>query len=656
MTSSPTGADGRPLEIEMKYRVVNPAAGERWLGEAAISGFVAVAGTIRVVVVDQYLDTASGALRGAGYVARIRRDGTAATLTVKSTAQPTGSGAVHRRLELEGPAGPELDPGSWPDSAARSLLVEQTGGFPLVELVSVRQDRRKRILERNGTAVELSLDHVAALRDGATVDTFDELEIELIRGDEADLAPLEARFSADPGLAPARSSKLQSALDAVARAGASAATPVAPLAPVADVAATPRTRAPVRDGAGTGSRPPAARRSRRAAATTTVTGPASSRGAGPMPRAAAPGRAPAALPDAAPEPSPAETPAAASPKAARPKAARPKAASRGAASPKTARPKAAVAKLAAPKNPGVVGDDTIAEAGRKVLRFHLARMIAREPGTRDGSDPEQLHAMRVATRRQRAAWRIFGEGFRSAKTRPYRTHVREVARRLGAVRDMDVLLEGLENDRAKLPDAERQGLEPLAAAWRVARDEARVLLVRELDSARHRRWLEDYTEFARSEGRAARAVEGATPNRVRDTAPSRILAAHERVRAYEVVLKAADVATLHELRIAAKWLRYSIEFVREPLGPDAEPLIARVTALQDHLGLLHDADVAAAQARDLVASRARALSGDEIAAIDRYAARCEARREALVRSVGPAWHAVAGLEFRRRLGRVLAGL
>ena len=56
----------------------------------------------------------------------------------------------------------------------------------------------------------------------------------------------------------------------------------------------------------------------------------------------------------------------------------------------------------------MTGDDHIAEAGRKVLRFHLARMLDREDGTRSGIDPVDVHKMRVATRRQRAAWRVFG--------------------------------------------------------------------------------------------------------------------------------------------------------------------------------------------------------------------------------------------------------
>ena len=59
------------------------------------------------------------------------------------------------------------------------------------------------------------------------------------------------------------------------------------------------------------------------------------------------------------------------------------------------------------------------------------------------------------------------------------------------------------------------------------------------------------------------------------------------------MLRWADVPTLHELRISGKWLRYSLEFVEEPLGDDARPIIDKVTALQDHLGLMNDADIAA---------------------------------------------------------------
>ncbi|MEJ7697348.1 MAG: CHAD domain-containing protein [Candidatus Limnocylindrales bacterium] len=156
-------------------------------------------------------------------------------------------------------------------------------------------------------------------------------------------------------------------------------------------------------------------------------------------------------------------------------------------------------RLVVGKAPGVTADDHIAEAGRKVMRFHLARMLDYEAGTRSGLDSEDVHKMRVATRRQRAAWRVFGEAFRPGRTKRYRKGLREIAGRLGAVRDLDVQLEAADAYRADLPVAEQRALEPLMNAWRSHREDARVLLLRELDADGFRRWVDEYRDFVRTE-------------------------------------------------------------------------------------------------------------------------------------------------------------
>jgi CHAD domain-containing protein len=283
-------------------------------------------------------------------------------------------------------------------------------------------------------------------------------------------------------------------------------------------------------------------------------------------------------------------------------------------------------------------------------------MLAREAGTRDGKDPEELHAMRVATRRQRAAWRVFGPAFRPGRTKTYRSNLRDVASRLGAVRDLDVLLEAADGYRADLPTSEQRALEPLLSGWRTHREDARKLLIRELDSDGYQRWLEDYGEFVRHEGLAVVPVAPTQPHRVRDTAASQILTAYQGVRAYEPVLRWADVETLHELRIAGKWLRYTLEFVREALAPEAANLIARVTAMQDHLGELNDADVTSHMVRSFLVENAGGLSAIESAAIARYLVVREKDLARLRRTVGSSWRGVAGMTFRRSLGRTIASL
>jgi len=644
----------RPIEVELKYRVIDAAAGDAYLAADELAGFKPASPVRSTQVEDRYIDTADGAMARAGFAARLRQTAKGTTVAVKSAVRRVGGGNVHRREELEGPADRTAHPRDWPASDARSVLLEQGGDAPLVELVTIRQLRRKRILERDGTAVELSLDEVDAVTRSRVVARFVELEVELVRGRESDLADIDALLAADPGLAPAESSKLQSALRAI-------------------VAAEPRRGRrrnvvlPPVDGdddglddadedTARGDRDDPGRLAARILIATDErsTEPAEAAGPSTVPEAAPQrgdrGSIPASGAPASADAGEAPPPASPAVVARRPRKPRRAAPATDQAA-EAARPHLTVG-----KTPGVLPDDHVAEAGRKVLRFHLARMIAREAGTREGANLEDLHSMRVATRRQRAAWRVFGDAFRAGRTKSHRSRLREVASRLGAVRDLDVLLEAADAYRADLPVSEQRALEPLLGAWRTHRDDARILLVRELDSDGYRRWLDDYAEFVRHEGTAVVATGPTAPHRVRDTAASRILAAYEQVRAYEPVLRWADVETLHELRIAGKWLRYSLEFVREALGPDAEGLIARVTALQDHLGLMHDADVSAHLARDFLVEHAGSLSDPEAAAIARYLVNREREVTRLQRTVGRAWRGVAGVAFRRGLGRALAVL
>jgi CHAD domain-containing protein len=309
------------------------------------------------------------------------------------------------------------------------------------------------------------------------------------------------------------------------------------------------------------------------------------------------------------------------------------------------------------KTPGVTADDLLAEAGRKVLRFHFARMLAREAGTRSGKDIEDLHSMRVATRRMRAAWRVFGDAFQPARTCRLRARLRVLAGRLGVVRDLDVLIDAAAGHQATLVGKEAAAFEPLVASWRAEREVARSVLLRELDSVGYLRLVEDYHVFVATEGAGAVApASPVSPHRVRDMAASRIWLAYEQVRAYEPVLRWAEIETLHQLRIAAKWLRYTTEFFREALGPEGDPVIARVVALQDHLGWLHDADVAIALSRRFLVDNGASLSREQSRAIGGYLALQERELARLRRNMGGPWRGVGGPTFRRLLGRAVAAL
>jgi len=137
--------------------------------------------------------------------------------------------------------------------------------------------------------------------------------------------------------------------------------------------------------------------------------------------------------------------------------------------------------------------------------------------------------------------------------------------------------------------------------------------------------------------------------------PATAWAAYQAVWAFDDHIGRADLTTLHQLRIAGKWLRYTLEFAREALEPEATPLIRHVVALQDHLGTQHDLHVAETLARERAAGEP-ALSSNEIASIDRFAHQLDDGVVRLGQTLERVWRPLVAPEYRRRLGRGLARL
>ncbi|MCB0166331.1 MAG: CHAD domain-containing protein [Anaerolineae bacterium] len=314
---------------------------------------------------------------------------------------------------------------------------------------------------------------------------------------------------------------------------------------------------------------------------------------------------------------------------------------------------------------GLEPTDSMAEAGRKVLAFHFEYMLNHEPGTRLGEDIEELHDMRVATRRMRAAFQVFGDSYTKKSALPLLKGLKKTGRALGPVRDLDVFIEKLHHYQATIAESEQAKLKPLLDMLQTQRDKARQTMMDHLDSRDYRRFKKLFGKFVITAGMGAKPVklgDNPEPDQLRHVGPMLIYDTYAEVRAYETVLDGAPISTLHQLRITCKRLRYTLECLEEVLGPEAGRVIAETKIMQDHLGDLNDAEVAAGIINKFLkgfAAQQEQLPLEEQQSpeqIEAYLRAKQNERHELLVSFSAAWDRFNRREFRKMLAQSVSVL
>jgi len=675
------------MEIEAKFSAPDAAALEHLRELDELAGLRLGAGETAQMS-DVYLDTDDRALQGAGLFCRRRDLGDRVLLTVKrrDIGRP---GAVHRRdeweLELPRTLAADAGPDEWPAGEAREQVRTAARGRPLQPLAEIHQTRLARPVTRDGHLVaELSLDTLTfVVGDGAQAPQY-EVEAELKgEGGEPELALLAEALQRDLGLVPQPLPKFERALAAIdagaAPGGLLSADEERLLGRIArrTDAAGRRARALLAVHAGALQRDAAAKagmapRTVRywlnrfqheglAIFPARLVSAVKRHTSGVQPDKAAPDK-----PASAAKGAPAESaPAKASPaKGAPAKSAPAKAAPADAA-------RVADRKGKRPARPGIDATDTMAEAAFKTLRFHFDRMLDHEAGTRAGDDPEDLHDMRVATRRMRAALRVFAPYLDEKTMRPIERGLRRTGRVLGAVRDLDVFYEKTLHYLDGLAPERHNELDALLDVWHERRDEARAEMLTYLDGDRYPRFVETFTGLLDDPGRATLPYitdeQEARPHRVALVLPAVVYDRVTAVWAYDDVVGGHDtpLPRFHRLRIAGKAMRYTLEFFEEVLGDQAKPLIGATKDMQDHLGDMQDAVVTCTILRNFLtwgrweppATNVRRdmtmLVAPGVAA---YLAARQAELNRLVDTFPEMWVTIRGDGFSRRLARVIGEL
>jgi len=297
--------------------------------------------------------------------------------------------------------------------------------------------------------------------------------------------------------------------------------------------------------------------------------------------------------------------------------------------------------------PTSVGPDaTLAELAYAVVRKQILVMLEKEPVTRLGEDVEELHDMRVATRRLRAAFDLFADVL-SSRAQTLRVELAWLAERLGAVRDLDVQIERMA-DMARWT-ATWAGDDPNPL------DELRRLLVSDRDAARQE--LLDALDCTRWDRLSTGLVSLARQPPLRQPQTARlsaVAAVPDRVeQRHRAVMKAArraqrsgEARDFHRLRIRCKRLRYSLEFTADIYEGRAEHFTRRLAKLQDSLGLVQDAEVATARLLALATQRGGRLSPLTVFAMGGVAERYRAEATDRLRRLPRHLHLLRGKEWK----------
>ena len=314
-----------------------------------------------------------------------------------------------------------------------------------------------------------------------------------------------------------------------------------------------------------------------------------------------------------------------------------------------------------PEVPPLDPTEPMSEAGRKVLFIHFSRMLANEQGTREGTDIEALHDMRVATRRMRAAFQLFAPYFEQAAIRQFGRDLRKAGRTLGAVRDLDVLLDKARDFQATATPSIAGSMELLLTHWSTLREVARRNMLEYLDGKNYRTFVTQFREFLTTPGAGALQSDALFPAReqVRHVVPSLIMQRYESARAYEAVLPGAPLPVYHQLRIDCKRLRYVMEFFRELLGDDSRDLIKEITAMQDLLGSLQDARIAEGLIGEFLDAQRKKKSHPEqpdYNGVEAYLMSQQTAQQELLNQFPAPWEALVSVAFRQRLGEAIAVL
>jgi CHAD domain-containing protein len=219
---------------------------------------------------------------------------------------------------------------------------------------------------------------------------------------------------------------------------------------------------------------------------------------------------------------------------------------------------------------------TLLERRARALKRHLKAAI-------DG-DVTGVHQARVASRRLREAVPVLATGLKGSKAGKARNKIRRLTRALGTVRESDVTI-ALLDELAARDTLPRLALEEVRRHAMEEAERRRETMLKRLEGV-------NIDKLDRRLAAVGQALAQAETEGWRQVLASRLL---KRTKALKSAMGDAgriyNPEHLHQVRIASKKLRYTMEMAAETGATHARRLVTLLKRTQDTLGRLHDLQV-----------------------------------------------------------------
>lgn len=231
--------------------------------------------------------------------------------------------------------------------------------------------------------------------------------------------------------------------------------------------------------------------------------------------------------------------------------------------------------------------------GARQIAAHLSSFSAEIEGARSAGDIEHIHQLRVYSRRLRSTMPLFITCMPKKQANSWFSQIKKITGSLGEARDLDVQIEFLTQFSQNLSEKKYlAGMDRLVLRLTQKRQRIQKKVIKALDDLEHAGTITEMSEFLQNLLPDVQEEKPSYPLGLYHLAFNAIHPAWQSFIEYEQFIADPEkVKELHEMRIAAKSLRYTVEVFAPIYRSRLKQPYSAIKESQELLGTIHDMDV-----------------------------------------------------------------